>query len=457
MRRRLIASAAVTAVAAVALSGCSFGGWVYNADLPGGAKLGSHPLKLTADFADVLDLVPQSSVKVDNVAVGRVSSIALEPDGHSAKVTLEVNRDATLPVGTTARIEQTSLLGEKYVALVRPTTGATTGVPAGQLLESGAKLPLSSTSEAVEVEQVLGALSMVLNGGGIGQFQEISRELQKVGNGRTGQIRDFLDQINRFVSTLDARKDSITAALDGLDHLSTALKQDDDKIANALDGLSPGMKVLSEQRPQLVAMLQSLDKLSDITVSTLDKSQKDMIADFKTLDPILTQLAKAGSDLPDSLQILLTYPFPDSVLGAIKGDYLNVFMTTNFRTVPSGCAEEGCAWPQVGSTSVGASKRIGTLPLAAPTVNEAPPTLLPATDSPMPGSATPTVPGPSLLSQTPSSTSSDGVGSSGSATPSETRPATGSSSPSGSRSASGTASPATRSSGSSGSSDSEGR
>ncbi|WP_017933013.1 MCE family protein [Nocardioides sp. Iso805N] len=448
-RRRLLATVVGTTAATLALSSCSFGGWVYNADLPGGAKLGSHPLTLTADFSDVLDLVPQSSVKVNNVAVGRVSHISLEPDGHSAKVTLQVNRDASLPVGTTARIEQTSLLGEKYVALVPPGSEAADGtdaapaasVQAGPQLKDGAKLPLSSTSESVEVEQVLGALSLVLNGGGIGQFQEISRELQKVGSGRTEQIRDFLDEVNRFVSTLDQRKGAITSALDGLDHLSTALQKDDDKISNALDNLSPGMKVLSDQRPQLVAMLESLNKLSDITVSTLDKSQKDMVADFKTLDPILTKLAQAGSDLPNSLQILLTYPFPDSVLGAIKGDYLNVFMTTNFRTIPSGCAEEGCAWPAVGRTSAGASKRTGGLPPAPPTASEAPPTLLPATDSPIAGASSDSVPGPSILSQGPSSSSSSsgssssGARGSGSASPTaggSSGSASGSSSPSGS-------------------------
>ena len=403
MKRRLMAGGVAVAALTMTLSGCSMGGWVYNANLPGGAKLGSDPITLTADFADVLDLVPQSSVKLDDVAVGRVSHITLEPDGHSARVTLQVNGAADLPAGTTARLEQTSLLGEKYVALVPPQD-----VQAGPRLHSGDKLPLSATSEAVDVEQVLGALSMVLNGGGIGQFQEISRELQQVGNGRTGQIKDFLTQIDRFVSGLNDRKDAITSALDGLDRLSTTLKGDDTEIAHALDGLSPGMKVLAEQRPQLVTMLTALDKLSDVTVSTLDKSQKDMVADFKTLDPILTQLAKAGADLPNSLQILLTYPFPDSVLGAIKGDYLNVFMTTNFRTLPADCAGEGCAWPQVGGGSAAASARIGTLPLAA-SATDAPPTLLPPTDTPLPGASNSAVPGPSILPQpagAPSTTSS---------------------------------------------------
>jgi phospholipid/cholesterol/gamma-HCH transport system substrate-binding protein len=401
VNRRLMAGGVAVAALTMALSGCSMGGWVYNANLPGGAKLGSDPITLTADFADVLDLVPQSSVKLDDVAVGRVSHITLEPDGHSARVTLQVNRSADLPAGTTARLEQTSLLGEKYVALVPPAQT----VQAGPRLKSGDKLPLSATSEAVDVEQVLGALSMVLNGGGIGQFQEISRELQQVNDGRTGQIRDFLTQLDRFVSGLNDRKDAITSALDGLDRLSTTLKGDDDEIARALDGLSPGMKVLAEQRPQLVTMLTALDKLSDVTVSTLDKSQKDMVADFKTLDPILTQLAKAGADLPNSLQILLTYPFPDSVLGAIKGDYLNVFMTTNFRTLPANCAGEGCAWPQVGGGSAAASARTGTLPLAA-SATDAPPTLLPPTDTPLPGASNSAVPGPSILPQPTTAASS---------------------------------------------------
>jgi phospholipid/cholesterol/gamma-HCH transport system substrate-binding protein len=404
-RRRLLLAGAATAALTLALSGCSMGGWVYNANLPGGAKLGSHPLTLTADFADVLDLVPQSSVKLDDVAVGRVTKIALEPDGHSARVTLKVNRDADLPAGTTARLEQSSLLGEKFVALVPPTA---TTAQAGPRLQDGARLPLSSTSAAVEVEQVLGALSLVLNGGGIGQFQEISRELQKVNDGRTGEIKDFLTQLDRFVSTLNQRKDAITSALDGLDHLSKSLRSDDTKIANALDGLSPGMKVLAQQRPQLVAMLSSLNKLSNVTVATLDQSQKDMVADFKTLDPILTQLAKAGKDLPDSLQILLTYPFPDSVLGAIKGDYFNVFVTTNFRTVPSSCSGQGCAWPQVHGrvAARGSSKAVKPNALTAPT-------LLPPTDSPMPGAATSSVPSASIL---PSSSAS-ASGSSQSSTP----------------------------------------
>ncbi|MET0819886.1 MAG: MCE family protein [Aeromicrobium sp.] len=417
---RRVAAYAVVSAAALALSGCGLlSGGVYETPLPGGADVGSKPMRITADFEDVLDLVPQSSVKVDNVSVGRVQKITLNKDGRSARVTLVVNRSADLPAGTTARLQQTSLLGEKYVGLVRPETPV-----AGPRIESGAKLGLADTSQAAQVEQVLGSLSMVLNGGGIGQFQEISRELQKISAGRTGDVKKSLRQIETFVSDLDDRKASITSALDGLARLSTTLDADKTKIASALDGLSPGMKVLAEQRKQLVAMLRSLDRLSSVTVDTLDTAQDDIVADLKALEPILQQLAKSGQDLPESLQILLTYPFPDSVLGAIKGDYLNVFLETNFRTLPSGCDAVGCSWPQVEDPNY--------VPLPSSSARQgrkAPsPSLLPPTSSAVPGLPTPTVPVPSKAAPTKGTPSTP--------TPAPTTPSPSQPSPSASPSAS---------------------
>lgn len=419
-------AAALLAALSLGLTGCGIlGGGVYDAPLPGGADVGDDPITLTAEFTDVLDLVPQSNVKVDNVSVGRVTKVSLGSDGRTAVVKMEVRGDVDLPAQTIARLQQTSLLGEKYVALVRPEGGGA-GSPAPGTLADGARLSTADTDAAATAEQVLGALSLVLNGGGIGQFQEISRELQAAGEGRTGEVKAFLTEVDRFVGVLDDRKEAITTAIDGLARLATTLDGDREQIADVLDGLSPGMKVLTEQRPQLTRMLSALDRLSKVTVRTLDASQADMVADLEALDPILSELAKAGADLPYSMEILLTYPFPDSVLGAIKGDYLNVFMTTNFRTLPDGCAAIGCQWPQpLAGRPVAGSGR-SHLPA------DPPPTVLPPTDSAAPGLGTPTIPGPSILPTTPGGSPSGSAG-----TPSSTGTSGGT--PSGTPSGSGSA------------------
>ncbi|MET8519363.1 MCE family protein [Nocardioides sp. NPDC004968] len=389
---------ALLATATLTLSGCGLGavsGGVYEAPLPGGADVGKDPITLSAEFSDVLDLVPQSSVKIDNVAVGRVSKIRLTEDGRSARVSLVVNDDVELPAGTTARLQQTSLLGEKYVALLRPAAPV-----AGAPLGDGAVLGRGDTAAAAQVEEVLGALSMVLNSGGIAQFQEISRELQKVSDGRPEEIKAFLTEMDRFVSVLDSRSASITSAIESLNELAVTLEKDKTKISNALEGLSPGMQVLVDQRPQLVAMLEALDKLSKVTIRTLDEAQDDIVADLKLLDPILDQLAKAGSDLPYALEILFTYPFPDEVLNALRGDYMNLFMITNFRT-PAGCQAKGCEWLQpavAGGSGGSVSSQSGS--------SDAPPGLLPSTTSPVPGSSSPSIPGESILPSDPGSSSS---------------------------------------------------
>jgi phospholipid/cholesterol/gamma-HCH transport system substrate-binding protein len=312
---------AACALAALALTGCSFGG-VQNLPLPGGADLGGHPYTVKATFADVLDLVPQASVRVNDVAVGRVTHIGLAPGGWSAVVTMKVNGKVRLPANAYARLQQSSLLGEKYVELSGPPPGE---AATGDLRGAGA-IPASRTDRDPEVEEVFGALSMLLNGGGIQQLKTISTELNKALSGNEPQVRDLLTRVDTLVTDLNSHRQDITGALDGVERLSATLAARDQQIGTVLTGLSPGLKVLDEQRGSLVTMLRSLDTLSGVAVDTVNRSKDDMVADLRALAPTLQRLADAGKDLPDSLQVLLTYPFTDEVLNGVKGDYLNVYL-----------------------------------------------------------------------------------------------------------------------------------
>ncbi|MCX0247239.1 MCE family protein [Streptomyces drozdowiczii] len=289
--------------------------------LPGGADLGDHPYEITADFGDVLSLSPQSSVKVNDVAVGRVTKISLAPDGWQARVTMKVNGKIDLPANAYARLEQSSLLGEKYVQLAPPAKGKEKGT-----LADGDRIPLSRTNRNPEVEEVFGALSMLLNGGGVQQLKTITTELNKALSGQQPQVKSMLHRVDKLVTNLDDHRGDITAALDGVNRLSSTLAGRKEQVGTVLTKLSPGMKVLEKQRGSLMTMLRSLDTLSDVAVTTINRSKADTIADLKALAPTLKALADSGNDLPDSLQVLLTYPFTDEVLRGVKGDYLNVYL-----------------------------------------------------------------------------------------------------------------------------------
>ncbi|MFJ9522833.1 MCE family protein [Kitasatospora sp. NPDC101801] len=306
----------------VFLTGCAGFGGVQDLPLPGGADLGDHPYQVSVRFADVLSLVPQSAVKVNGVAVGRVTGIELSPDDWTAVVTLRLNGKVRLPANSYAELAQSGLLGEKYVRLTAPPA---TETAQGSLVD-GAVIPDSRTGRSTEVEEVFGALSMLLNGGGIDQLRSINTELGNALSGNETQLRSVLDRLNTFTGELDSHRAELTAALDGVDRLSSTLATRDQQIGTVLTGLSPGLAVLEEQRGDLVTLLRSLDTLSGVAVDTVNRSRDDMVADLKAIAPTLQRLADAGKALPDSLQVLLTYPFTDEVLRGVKGDYLNVYL-----------------------------------------------------------------------------------------------------------------------------------
>jgi hypothetical protein len=73
--------------------------------------------------------------------------------------------------------------------------------PSGRL-SPGATLGLNKSSTYPSTEQTLSALSVVINGGGVGQLGDIVRELNNAFNGREPQIRDLLTQLNDFIGVL---------------------------------------------------------------------------------------------------------------------------------------------------------------------------------------------------------------------------------------------------------------
>lgn len=288
--------------AAVTLSSCS----IYDVQLPGGADTGKDPISVHIMFKDVLDLVPQSTVKVDDVTVGKVSKIEL--DGYVADVTVELPKNIDLPDNTRAEIRQTSLLGEKFVSLSKPTN------PTGELA-TGDVIPIEATGRNREVEEVFSALALLLNGGGVGQLQTISAELDKAFGGREDEVRSIITQIADFTGQLDRNKGAIVTAIENVNKLAGNLRKQDGALKAALDELPAALASINGQRQDLVKLLKALANLSSVGVQVISASKESTIDALTNLAPVLAALGKAGDALPKSLQVILTYPFIDEAVG----------------------------------------------------------------------------------------------------------------------------------------------
>ncbi|WP_201377313.1 MlaD family protein, partial [Mycobacterium intracellulare] len=138
--------------------------------LPGTKGGGPGAYTIQAQMPDVQNLQRNSRVRVNDVTVGNVTNIELQ--GWHALVTMRIDGDVDLPANAIAAVGQTSLLGSVHVELAAPT-----GVPPQGKLRNGSLIRLWSASSYPSTERTLAAVSLLLNGGGLGQLQDITKSL----------------------------------------------------------------------------------------------------------------------------------------------------------------------------------------------------------------------------------------------------------------------------------------
>jgi len=330
-------------VMAILVSGCSFDG-VYDLPLPGNKVSKDDGFLVSADFADALNVVPRSSVMVADVPVGQVESVSRV--GWHARVTMRIRKDVELPDNAEAEIRQTSLLGEKFVALTPPTSDAGQESEGTGRLGPNDVIPMDSTGRNPEVEEVLGALSVLLSGGGIGQLQTITFELNEMMEGRTGKIKNVLDRLNVLVRTLDTQRGDIVQAMESINGLSKTLIAEKKTIGDALDAAAPAIKVLRGQHSELIEMLSALDKLGVVGTRVVREIKDDLVAELRHLEPILRNVANAGGEqssapncqgcetLVPGLVAAAGYPFPVDAGDTIHGDFANVVFKMQIKLTP---------------------------------------------------------------------------------------------------------------------------
>ncbi|MBO0855381.1 MAG: MCE family protein [Nocardia sp.] len=320
-RLRLV-SMALGLVVAFAVTGCQWDG-LNTLPMPGAAGTGADAWTVQIQMPNVTTLTRNSPVQVDDVTVGSVKNIEVQ-DWH-ALVTVSLDKDVRLPANAEAAIGQTSLLGSNHVELSAPKDAA----PQGEL-RPGAVIPLDRAKTFPTTEQTLSSLSVVLNGGGVSQLETITHELNATFTGRTDAIRDLLPQLNQLTTSLNGQTQDIIDAMNGLDRVGGTFAQQKDQLNRAITQIHPALTVIADRRQNITKTLTALGDLSDVVNRVINESGGNLKADLANLRPTLQTLGDTGTKLANSLQILLTFPFPMRSLGkALKGDYLNLKMTVD--------------------------------------------------------------------------------------------------------------------------------
>jgi virulence factor Mce-like protein len=230
--------------------------------------LGGHPggpFQVTATFARVGQLLRVSGdVKLRGVQVGQVAKIQHLTDG-TARVTLALDPGLKIPGDVSATVGAKTLFGEKFVLFVDPPH------PSGRLLHPGDKIPESRTTPPFELDQVISSLVPILDSAKPG---DLGGALHALAVGLAGQeaiARDAMDKGLTALGVLAAHKGDLDRLLAGLD---------------------PSTAAVSKASPDLVASLNSLDRLS----RTLINDSTDVQAVLRDAPTLLNKLATLVND-----------------------------------------------------------------------------------------------------------------------------------------------------------------
>ena len=321
-RRLLVLGCAV----AVATSACGFQG-LNSLPLPGAVGRGPAANIYHVEVDNVGTLESNSPVLMGDVVVGSVGKMTLK-NWHAA-VEVSIKPDVKIPANAVATVGQTSLLGSMHVAL-NPPLGKN---PAGRLAP-GATIPLSQSSRYPSTEQTLSSLAAVVNGGGLGQIGDIIHNFSTALAGRENDVRDLLIRLDTFIGVLDDQRANIVASIQSLNRLAGTFAGQINVIDRVLTDLPPALDVLVSERPKLTTALVKLGDFSDTASGVVNDVQADLVANLRNLEPALRSLADIGPDLGTAIAYAPVFPFSQDLIDrGVRGDYMNLYAIIDF-TVP---------------------------------------------------------------------------------------------------------------------------
>jgi phospholipid/cholesterol/gamma-HCH transport system substrate-binding protein len=174
-------------------------------------------------------------------------------------------------------------------------------------------------------------VSLLLNGGGLQNFQVLTSELNHAFTGREQDTRALFTQLNNFTGGLDKQKGDIVSALQSMDRLSGTLAPRMGEINDSLQYLPEGLDTLRDEEGNLRHALNRLADASGSIAPFSDHGSHQLRNVFDDLEPVLRHVGDTQrGTMMQALKLLPFAIFPlDSIPYTFRGDYVNIIATVD--------------------------------------------------------------------------------------------------------------------------------
>ncbi|OBB17655.1 mammalian cell entry protein [Mycolicibacterium setense] len=244
-RRRIIALLACTLVVLLVAGAGLLIRWTYF-----GAT------RINAYFTSATGIYPGDEVRVLGVKVGTIT--AIEPAGAEARLSLEVDRNVSIPEDARAVIVAQNLVSARYVQLAPAYDDG------GAKMADGAEIPVGRTAIPVEWDEVktqLMRLATDLGPRDGATDTSLSRFIDSAANALDGngeKLRQTLTELAGVGRILADGNGNVVDILKNLQIFISALRDSNQQIVQFQDRLATLTSVLNDNRPSLDAALTDL-------------------------------------------------------------------------------------------------------------------------------------------------------------------------------------------------------
>ncbi|WP_280338430.1 MCE family protein [Nocardia neocaledoniensis] len=310
---------AVTVLATVSIASCT----VDTVPLPRPGVDGPS-YRLRAVFDNALNLPERARVKIGGIDIGVVTGI--DTTNFLAEVELEVRRDVALPRGTRAELRQSTPLGDIHVAVTLPDHR-----PDAALLGDGDVIDRAHTSAGASVEELMMAMSMLLDGGAMNQVARITSELNAIVGGRGPQLAHLLTELTAVLSALNQRTGQIDSVLHGLDGLTATLRARKTELGQAADTFPDLIAVIAENNRAITDLTTKVSTVTAALGDFTDTTGPQFLSLFDSVQRLMAGFTRMGDDLAGTLdQFNALAP---AVRASTEGSSLAVAATVSFLDV----------------------------------------------------------------------------------------------------------------------------
>jgi phospholipid/cholesterol/gamma-HCH transport system substrate-binding protein len=226
-------------------------------------------------LTDASGLIPKSQVKTNGVIVGRVNAVDLE--GNTTRITMEVKGDVKVPKGSKIEIRTRGLLGDTFIEIIRAEDN-------GQYIENGGLLPKSEDGNDMralfamaggigrDLKKITETLARTLGSeGGTNALENIIRNIESVTSDARGMMAENRRDLRSMISNIEKTTASLRQAMGDNPSDMVAIVQNIKQATGDLKQFAMAVRELvnPENKGRIDRIITSLDQsMNDIKSTT---------------------------------------------------------------------------------------------------------------------------------------------------------------------------------------------